>query len=53
MPKYKIGRSYGYVGTSEEDYIEADNLEQAEREAWEFALEKVESWAVEVEEEGH
>lgn len=48
MPKFRIGRSFGYVGTSSEDIIEADSLEDAEEMAWEFAIEKVDCWAEEV-----
>ncbi|MDE4176337.1 hypothetical protein PXK01_19450 [Phaeobacter sp. PT47_59] len=51
MPKFIIGRSYGYAGTSSEDEIEADSLEDAENMAWEFALENVESWAKEAEDQ--
>lgn len=51
MPYYKIGRSYGYAGTSSEDYIQADTLEDAQEEAWEQAVQRVDSWAEEVTEE--
>ena len=45
MPKYIIYRNYGWVGTDDSDIIEADTLKEAEELAWEFALDRVESWA--------
>ena len=48
MPKFKIGGSMGYAGTSWEDEIEADTLEEAQECAWERAIERVESWAEEL-----
>ena len=51
MPKYRIGGSYGYVGTGWEDEIEADSIEDAEEIAWECAIAQVEHWAEEIEEE--
>ena len=48
MPKFKIGGSMGYAGTSWEDEIEADTLEEAQEYAWERAIERVESWAEEL-----
>lgn len=51
MKYFKIGRSYGYAGTEDHAYIMAETLEEAEDEAWEFALENVDSWAEEISEE--
>jgi hypothetical protein len=51
MTKFKIGCSFGYVGTESYDIINAETLEIAEQRAWERALAKVDSWA-EVGEEG-
>ena len=51
MPKFKIGGSYGYVGTDWEDEIEADTLEEAQECAWEQAVQRVESWAEELPED--
>ena len=51
MPKFKIGGSYGYVGTDWEDEIEADTLEEAQECAWEQAAQRVESWAEELPED--
>ena len=45
MAKFKICRSFGYSGTRSCMTIEAETLEEAQDEAWEYALEKVESWA--------
>jgi len=45
MPKFKIGGSYGYVGTDWEDFIEVDDVEAAEDWAKDHALERVEWWA--------
>ncbi len=50
MTKFKIGRSFGYVGTEDYDIISAETLEEAEQQAWEWALDMVESWAEVVEE---
>lgn len=49
MPKYIIGRSYGYAGSDDTDEVEAESLEAAEEMAWEWAIERVSSWATEVE----
>lgn len=53
MAKFVIARSYGYAGTTSYDLIEADSLEDAESQAWEFAIENVESWAQEYDPEEH
>jgi hypothetical protein len=45
MPKYHIGRAYGYAGTEETDVIEADSLDEAQEIASEWAMERVDSWA--------
>lgn len=45
MPKFLIVCSYGYAGTESRDVIEADTLEEAEKEAWQNAIEHVESYA--------
>lgn len=52
MPKFKIGGSYGYVGTDWEDAIEAEDLEEAEEIAEERALRNVDYWAEELPEDG-
>ena len=44
MTKFKICRSFGYSGTETCIVIEAETFEEAQEEAWEFALEKVEIW---------
>lgn len=51
MPKYKIYRGFGYVGTDDYDIIDAESLEDAEEAAWQFAVERVESWAEEYNDE--
>ena len=51
MPKFIIGRSYGYAGDTAEIEVEAETLEDAEAMAWEWAAERVSSWAIEVEED--
>ncbi len=51
MPKYKIGWEYGYAGEGNQDFIEAENQEDAEEQAWEKAIESVCSWAEEISEE--
>ena len=48
MPKYKIHRSYGYVGTDSYEVIEASSIEDAEEYAKDFAFERVEFWAEEI-----
>ncbi len=50
MPKFKICRNFGYSGTESCGVIEAETLAEAQEEAWEFALEMVDSWAEPVEE---
>ena len=50
MPKFKIHRSFGYVGTDDFEIIDADNLEDAEDQARDYALERVEWYAEEIEE---
>lgn len=51
MPKFRIHRGYGYVGTDDSEIIEVDCLETAEEEAKPFAMERVEWWAEPVEDE--
>jgi hypothetical protein len=51
MPQYKIYAEFGFAGTQIEDTVEADSLEQAEAMAWESAIQYVNSWAEEVDEE--
>lgn len=53
MAKYIIGRGYGLVGSEETVVIEADSIAEAEEQAWGWALERVDSWAEEVEESEH
>lgn len=50
MKKFRIGRSFGYAGDNDFDIIEAESLEEAEDIAWDWALERVSSWAEEIEE---
>ncbi len=50
MPKFKIYRSFGRPDTRNEKVIEAETLKEAEGEAWEYALDMVDSWAEPVEE---
>lgn len=52
MKKYLIGYSFGFAGDNTQYVIEAESLEEAEREAWEAACERVSSWAEEVLEGG-
>ena len=51
MPQYKIYAELGFAGTELEDVVEADSLEDAESIAWETAIQYVNSWAEEFEEE--
>ena len=41
MPRYKIKADMGFVGATLEDEIEADNQEEADEIAWDFAVERV------------
>ena len=50
MTKFKIYRSFGYSGTESCEVIEAETLEEAQEEAWQYALDMVDSWAEPVEE---
>ena len=45
MPRYKIFRDYGYASEPEEEETEADSLEEAQDEAWEWAMQQVGAWA--------
>ena len=51
MPKFRIGGSYGYVGTDWEDVVEADDIEQAREWAWDQACERVDTWVEEIEDD--
>lgn len=51
MPKFIIGRSYGYAGDTDEIEVEAETREAAVDMAWEWAAERVISWVTEVEED--
>ena len=53
MPKFFISYSMGYTGTESTDVIEAENQEQAEQEAWQMAIEKIDSYAEPYDEEKH
>jgi len=53
MPKFIIGRSYGLVGPDSRNLIEAESLEDAQKEAWDFAIEQIESWAEPYDPEKH
>lgn len=45
MKKYHIGCSFGLAGDTQSDIIEAESLEEAEEIAWNWAVERVSSWA--------
>lgn len=49
MPRYKIGWDMGYAGCSETEIIEADSLEEAEEVAWAEAIDRISTWADEIE----
>jgi hypothetical protein len=51
MPKYRIHRDMGFVGTEESQIVEADNLKEAEEMAKDWAYERVEAWAEQVHDE--
>lgn len=51
MPKYKIGRSYGFAGDEDFEVIEAKNEEEANKIAWDWAIERVDTWAEEITDE--
>lgn len=51
MAKYHIGCSFGLAGDEQSDTIEAESLEEAEEMAWEWAMERVSSWAIPLEED--
>jgi hypothetical protein len=44
MPKFKVGGSFGYVGTHWEDIFEADTAEDAEEQARDYMMERIEWW---------
>lgn len=50
MKKFRIGCSFGLAGDTQVDVIEASSEEEAEQIAWEWAVERVSSWAEEIEE---
>lgn len=51
MAKFHIGCSFGLAGDEQHDTIEAESQEEAEAMAWEWAVERVSAWAIEVGEE--
>jgi hypothetical protein len=51
MPKFKVGGSFGFVGTDWEEVIEAENEDDALEYASDYVRERVEYWAVPVEED--
>lgn len=51
MAKYRIGCSFGLAGDTQDDVIEAESLDEAEDIAWQWALERVSSWAELVEDD--
>lgn len=51
MPQYKISVELGFAGIEMSDVVEADNLEEAEEIAWQWAVDHVNSRAEEMEEE--
>lgn len=52
MPKYIIGGSYGHVGTDWKDEVEAETLEDAENEARDYMMERIEWWATDAPADG-
>lgn len=52
MPKFKIGREYGTVGSSHEEIVECDNLKDAEEWAHDAAMERVSYWVIPVDDDG-
>lgn len=53
MKKYVIKRDYGYAGRPDADLVEAESLEDAQEMAWEWAIQRVDSWAEEYDPEEH
>lgn len=51
MPRYRIHRNFGYVGTHDFDEIEAATDEKAEQEAEDFAMHQVEWWIEKLEDQ--
>ena len=50
--KYRLKAEFGFAGTETElGEIETDSHEEAERAAWDMAVEYVNSWVEEIEEE--
>lgn len=45
MPKFKIYREYGYAEEPDSDIIECETLTEATELSWEWAIERVGSWA--------
>lgn len=50
MKKFRIGCSFGLAGDQQNDVIEAETQEEADEIAWSWAVERVSSWAEEIEE---
>lgn len=44
MPKFKVGGSFGYVGTGWEDIFEAETAQEAEDQARDYMMERIEWW---------
>ena len=44
MPKFKVGGSFGYVGTNWEDIFEAETAQEAEDQARDYMMERIEWW---------
>lgn len=51
MPKYIVGYELSSIGNSVEDEVEASSLEEAEKLAWELAMQELCSWAEEIQED--
>ena len=51
MKKFHIGCSFGLAGDDQTDIIEAESQEEAEAIAWEWAMERLSAWAIEVEDD--
>lgn len=50
MPKFKIGRGYGFAGADETDIVECDTLKDAQEWAHDWAMERIDSWAAPLDE---
>lgn len=53
MPKYKLHANYGFAGSQLvlDDCFEAENEDEAHDVAWQMAIERVDSWVEELEDD--